>query len=261
VTLKLGEDDERVVVRLDDVIRLLEPDANLPHSVDNASLTRHRVVHRDGRVLARPLEVLERLPLVHVLLDIENDQVVEHLHFQRDPLCPLPPRPPEDELELDVLRRSTGSRVNGEGVFGVGEADGISTFGGGVDGEDADEDIDGFERVGEGVGEGSLFLTVLTPGRRFSIRREDIDEEGGEGGGEAAKEEEGEEYGEGLSGEPRLAKEGGDEGRKGGFVSTGAGEGGRTEEGRRTAFGGRDAVFSSSFGATSPPSRFPGFPS
>lgn len=144
MTLEFRQNDESVVVRLDDVVRLLEPDSDLPNPIHNSRLAGHRVVDRHRRVLARPRKVLERLPLVHVLLNIEHNKVVVHLHLERDPLRPLCPWSTEDKLELDVLRRPTGSRVDRERVLGVGETDGVTTFGGGIDGEDADEDVDGF---------------------------------------------------------------------------------------------------------------------
>lgn len=217
MTFEFAENDERVVVGLDDVVGLPEPDSNVLVRCSSALA----VVDGDRGVLGGPLEVLVRLALVHVLLDVEHDDVVEHLHLERDPARVRRPRSTEDELDLDVLPRSTGDRVDGLRVPRVGRPDHVASLVRRVDGEDADKDVDGGERVGEGVGEGALDLAVGAPGEGDLVVREDVDEERGEGCGKAGEEEEGEEDGEGLRRDPGLAKEGGGEGREAGSVAGG----------------------------------------
>ena len=208
MTLELVEADESIIVGFDHVVCLFEADADLLDPVDHAALALARVVHRHGRVLGRPSKVLEGLALVHVLLDVEHDEVVEHFHLERDPFGPFRSRPADDKFELHVVRRTTGTRIDRFRVFAEREADRVPAVGGSIDGEDADKDVDGLERVGEVVRERTLLLAVLSPGRRFSVRGEDVDEERGQGGREASEQQQREEDREGFGGNPGLPQEG-----------------------------------------------------
>lgn len=59
-------------------------------------------------------------------------------------------------------------------MFRIRHSNRVPAIDRGVNGEDSDEDVDGFERVGEGVRERSLFLTELPPREGFSVRRQDV---------------------------------------------------------------------------------------
>lgn len=203
---ELAQMNERVVVGLDDVIRLLE---------SNADLTRSRVLSEVDwyrRVLGGPREVFERLASVHVLRNVEHDNVVEHFHLESNAFRPLLGWSTQNELDLDVGRRSSRGGVDRLRVFGVGETNRVSTVDGLCDGKDSDKHADGVERVGELMRERSLFLAEPSPWERLSVGTENVDEEGGEGCGEATEEEEGEEDGERLCWDPRLTEERGAKG-------------------------------------------------
>lgn len=206
MSLELTQDQEGIVIRLDDIIRLPESHSNrsLPRWIQRRFL----IINRNRRVLSRPLKEPMRLSLVHIFDNVKNDDIVVHLHLEGDPPRVIESRSTEDEFELNILRGSPRSRVDGFRMTGVSRANELSSFVGGVDGEDTDEDVDGGERVGEGVGEGILFGAESTPGKWLLVVVEDVDEGGRKTGGEAAEEEEGEQDGEGLSGDPGLSEEG-----------------------------------------------------
>ena len=130
-----------------------------------------------------------RLPSIHILLDVQDDDIVERFHFECDSSGVIRSRSTEDELDLDVLHRFAGTGIDRLRMSSVSRSNEMSSFVSGVDGEYTNKDVDGGERVGEGVGEGSLFLTECSPGERLFIGREDVDDECGEGSDEAADEE------------------------------------------------------------------------
>lgn len=130
VSLQLAQDDERVVVSLDDVIDLFEPDSNFLLAADAVAA---RVVHGHSRILVGPVEERERLALVHVLGDVEHDDIVKHFHLERDPLAPLGARPPEDEFDLHVLPRAARDGVDRFRVLGVRQPNRVASIDRGVD--------------------------------------------------------------------------------------------------------------------------------
>ena len=160
---QLAQHQERIIVCLDDIIRLSKSDANTSHSVRSLIIRRYR------SILARPLEVRMRLASIHVLLDVQHDDIVERFHLERDPSSVIRPWSTENELDLDVLHRFAGTGIDRPGMSSVRRSDQMSSFVSGVDGEDTDKDVDGSERVGESVREGSLFLTECSPGERLFV--------------------------------------------------------------------------------------------
>lgn len=107
MTLELVKDEERVVVSLDDIVGSLE--AGHQALVVCAILVVVRVWRskddRHGRVLLCPLEEGVRLAPVHVLWQVEHDNVVVRLHLERDPASVRLARSTKDEFELDVVGR------------------------------------------------------------------------------------------------------------------------------------------------------------
>lgn len=190
------------MVGLDDVVGALEPDADLvARAVAPAP-----VVDRHRRVLAGPGEERVRLATVHVLLEVEHDNVVVQLHLVRDAARVPLLGAAEDELDLHVVSGSAGCGVDRLRVRDVGRADELAALERGVDGEDANKDVDGRERVGERVRERPLLLAELAPLERLLVRAEHMYEESRHRCGKAAEEQEREQDRERLRRHPRLAQ-------------------------------------------------------
>lgn len=140
---KLLEHDERILVGLDYVVGLFEADSDL--ATRRSRCAALSIVHRHGGIVRRPLEVLVRLAVIHILVDVKHDNVVVHFHLECDTVCNRLVRSTEDEFDLNVLRRAAGPRVDWLCVLGPSQANVIATFGLSRDGEDADKDGDGFQ--------------------------------------------------------------------------------------------------------------------
>ena len=185
VPFKFRENQKGVIIGFDDIICLLEP------YIVRLYIARRRkrsdsfpngrfVIDGDGSVLVCPLEESVCFALVHVLFDVEDDDVVVDLHLECYPPCVVAPRPAEDELELDILAGPASVGVDRTGVTQVGGADEVSAFICCVDGEDADEEVNGGERVCEVMGERALFLTIRPPRPGSLVGGEDVVDEGSE---------------------------------------------------------------------------------
>jgi hypothetical protein len=205
VSLKFAQNQKGIVVGLYDIIGLFEPYSD---AFDLAAFgNRRRIIDGHGRVFARPGKEGVRLSAVHVLARVEDDDIVERLHLERDPPGVVGPGASEDKLELDVARGLARPRVDGHGMTPVRLADEMTALIRGIDREDADKDVNGGEGVGQVVGERALILAVRAPGDRLLVGIEDVDKKCGNRGGKRGKEDEGEEKTEGLGGSAGMAEE------------------------------------------------------
>ena len=139
MTFQLTEHQERIIVRLDNIIRLPESNSYSSYSI------RSLIIRRYCSILTRPFEVRMSLAAIHILLDIQYDNVVESFHFERDSPSVIRSRSTENKLDLYVMRGFACSRIDSLGMSSVCRSNKMSSFVRCVDGEDSDKDVDGSE--------------------------------------------------------------------------------------------------------------------
>lgn len=146
MSLQFTQYQQRIIIGLDDIIDLFKPDSHFLLRSNQAHIVPLLpIISRHRGILTRPLEVRMSLSLIHILGDIQHDNVIETLHFHRYSSRMRCSRFAQDELELNVLTWLTRLWIYRFRVSCVGGSNEVSSFVRYIDGEDSDEDIDGGE--------------------------------------------------------------------------------------------------------------------
>lgn len=130
--------------------------------------------YRNCGVLCGPAEEAKRLVTAPRLLRIQNDQIIVHLHLQRDAFRVLLVRATKDKLDLDIAQRTARLFVVGQRHRRVRITNYVAALKRSVVAHDTDKHVDWGEVVDVRIHKRWLERTVIAPGHALLVRVEDM---------------------------------------------------------------------------------------